>query len=54
MSLDWPVDPVARSDLPPEVPSGERQLGAFPASTRSRWRQDALQAQPQILQGAKG
>ena len=54
MSLDWPIDPFARSDfsrssLPPEVPSGEQQLGAFPASTRSRWRQDALQAPPQIF-----
>ena len=34
MSLEWPVDPLARSDfsrssLPPEVPSGEQQLGAF-------------------------
>ena len=59
MSLDWPVDPFARFDhsrssLPPEVPSGEQQLGAFPASTNSRWRQDALQAQPQILQRTKG
>ena len=39
MSLDWPVDPWARFDfsrssLPPEVPSGEQQLGAFPACTR--------------------
>ena len=59
MSLDWPVDPFVRSDfsrssLHPEVPSGEQQLDAFPASTRSRWRQDALQAQPQILQRTKG
>ena len=58
MSLDWPVDPFARSDLsrstlPPEIPRGE-QLGVFPASTRSRWRQDALQAQPQILQRTTG
>ena len=34
MALDWPVDPIARSDfsrpsLPPEVPSGEQQLRAF-------------------------
>ena len=37
-----------------QVPSGEQQLGASPASTRSRWRQDALQAQPQILQRTEG
>ena len=59
MSSDWPVDPFARSDfsrssLPPEVPSGEQELGAFPASLRSRWRRDVLQAQPQILQRTKG
>ena len=59
MSLDWPVDPFARSDfsrssLSPGVPSGEQQRGAFPASTRFRWRQDALQAQPQILQRTTG
>ena len=59
MSLDWLVDPFARSDfsrfsLPPEVPSGEQHQSAFPASTRSRWRQDALQAQPQVLQRITG
>ena len=59
MSLDWPVNPFGRSDssrplLPPDVPSGEQQRGAFPASIRSRWRQGALQAQPQILQRATG
>ena len=59
MSLEWPIDPFAgsdlsRSSLPPEVPSGEQQLGAFPASARSRWRQDALQAQPQIIQRTTG
>ena len=58
-SLDWPTDPFARSDssghsLPPEVPFGEQQLSAFPASTRSRTRQDALRAQPQILQVLQG
>ena len=42
MSLDWLVDPFARSgfsrsSLLPEVPSGEQQQGAFSASTRSRW-----------------
>ena len=55
MSFDWLVDPFARFDfsrssLSPEVPSDEQQRGAFPASTRFCWRQDALQAQPQILQ----
>ena len=45
---------LSRSSLPPEVPSGEQQLRAFPASSRSRWRQDALQAQPQILQRTTG
>ena len=59
MSLDWPVNPFGRSDfsrplLPPVVPSGEQQRGAFPASERSRWRQGALQAQPQILQPTTG
>ena len=59
MFLDWPVDPFARTDfsrssLSPKVPSGEQQLGAFPASTHSRWRQDALQAQPQVLQRTEG
>ena len=53
MSLDWPVNLFGRSDsstplLPPDVPSGEQQLGAFPASERFRWRQGALHAQPQI------
>ena len=55
LTLDWPINPSVRSDfsrslLPLEIPSGEQQLRAFPASIRSRWRQDALQAQPQILQ----
>ena len=55
MSLDWPVNPFgrfdsSRSSLPPDVPSGEQQLRAFPASIHSRWRQDALQTQPQTLQ----
>ena len=59
MSLDWPVDPFgrfdsSRSSLPPDVPSGEQQLRAFPASIHSRWRQDALQTQPQILQRTPG
>ena len=59
MSLEWPVNPFgrfdsSRSSLPPEVPSGEQQIGAFPASSHSRWRQDALQAPPQILQRTTG
>ena len=59
MSLDCPVDPFGRSDasrpsLPSDVPSGDQQRGAFPASIRSRWRQGALQAQPQILQRTTG
>ena len=59
MSLDWPVDLFARfvhsrSSLSPEVPSNEQQRGALPASTRSRWRQNALQAPPQILQRTTG
>ena len=44
----------SRSSLPPEVPSGEQQLRAFPASFRSLWRQDALETQPQILQRTTG
>ena len=57
--LDWPVKPSGRSDpsrssLPLGVPSNEQQRGALPASTRSRWRQDALQAPPQILQRTTG
>ena len=59
MSLDWPFHPFGRTDssrplLPPDVPSGEQHRGAFPASIRSRWRQGALQAQPQMLQRATG
>ena len=59
MSLDWPVNRFGRSDssrpsLPPAVPSGEQQRGAFPASIRSRWRQGALQTQPQISQRTTG
>ena len=56
---EWPVNPFARSDfsrpsLPLGVPSGEQQRVALPASERSRWRQDALQVQPQILQRTTG
>ena len=59
MSLELPVDPFAgfdhsRPSLSPEVPSDQQQRGALPASTRSRWRQDALQAPPQILQRSTG
>ena len=58
MSLDWPLDPIARFDQSrpyssPEGPNDEQQRGALPASTRSRWRQDALQP-PQILQRIAG
>ena len=57
-SFDWPVDPVARFDQSrpsssPDEPTVEQQRGAFPASTRSRWRHDALQP-PQVLQGIAG
>ena len=55
MFLDWPVDPFvrfdhSRSSLSPEVPSDDQQRDALPASTRSRWRQNTLQAPPQVLQ----
>ena len=57
MSLDCHLDPFAISDSArpslPEVPSGEQQFGALEVYTRSRWRQDALQAQPQIIQRTK-
>ena len=59
MSLDWPVDPLARFDhsrssLSPEFPSDGQQRGALPASSRSRWRQNTLQAPPQVLQRTTG
>ena len=57
MSLDWPIDPFARherSALSPEVPSDEQQRGALPASTRSRWRQNTVQAPPHVLQRTTG
>ena len=52
------VDPIAKFDQSrpsssPEDPNHEQQRGALPASTRSRWRQDALQP-PQVLQGIPG
>ena len=52
------VDPIARFDQSrpsssPEDPNDEQQRGAFPASTRSRWRRDALQP-PQVQQGTAG
>ena len=55
MSLGWPVDPIERSDQSssPEDPCNERQGGALSVSTRSRWRQDALQP-PQVPQGIAG
>ena len=56
--LDWPVNPFARFDQSrpsssPEDPIDEQQLGALPASKRSRCWQDALQP-PQVLQGIAG
>ena len=59
MSLDWPVNPCGGSDpsgpsLPSGAPSGASQRGAFPAIGSSRWRQSALQAQPQISQRTTG
>ena len=59
MTLDWPVDPFARFDhsrssLSPEVPSDDQRRDALPASTRSRWKQNTLQAQPQVLQRITG
>ena len=59
MSLDWPVHPPgrfdsSRSSLPPDVPSGVQQRGAFPVSIHSRWRQGALHTQSQILQRTTG
>ena len=59
MSLEWPVDPFARFDLSrpllfPEVPNNDQQRGDLPASTRSRWRQNALQAPLQVLQRITG
>ena len=60
MSWDWLVDPIARFDFPRsslfhEVSSDEQQQrGALPASTRSRWRQNALQAPLQVLSRIAG
>ena len=59
MSLDWHVHPFSsfdhsRSSLSPDVPSDEQQRGALPASARSRWRQNALQVPPKILQRTTG
>ena len=58
MSLEWLVDPTAGFDQsrPPssrEDPNDEQQEVAFPGSTRSCWRQDALQPR-QVLQGIAG
>ena len=58
MSLDWPVDPIARVDQSrpsssPADASDEQQRGSLPASIRSRWRQDTLQS-PQVQQGIAG
>ena len=53
------MDPFARFNhsrplLFPEVPNDDQQRGALPASTRSRWRQNALQAPHQVLQRIRG
>ena len=53
------MDPFARFDLSrpsstPEDPIVDQQRGAFPASTLSRWRQDALQPPPLVLQRSTG
>ena len=53
------MDPFARFDLSrpsstPEDPIVDQQRGAFPASTLSRWRQDALQPRPLVLQRSTG
>ena len=58
MSLDWPLDRIARFDKPrpsssPVDSIDEQQRGDLPASTRSRWRQDALQP-PQAQHGTAG
>ena len=58
MFLEWPVDPIARFDQSspsssPEDPNDEHQEGALPASTRSRWKQNALQP-PQVQHGTAG
>ena len=58
MSLDWPMDPIARFDQfrpssSPEDPNDEHPENTLPASTRSRWRRDALQP-PQVLHGIAG
>ena len=61
MSLDWPVDPCARFDhsrsslsLSLEVPSDDQRRDTLPASRRSRWKQNTLQAPPQVLQRITG
>ena len=59
MSLEWLLDPFARFDhstpsLFPEVPNDDQQRGALPPATRSRWKQNALQAPPQVLQRIAG
>ena len=58
MFLEWPVDPIARFDqsspsLSSEGSIVDQQRGDFPASTRSRWRRDALHS-PQLQHGTVG
>ena len=59
LTCDWLINLLgrfdsSRSSLLPNVPSGEQQLRAFPASTHSRWRHDALQTQPHVSQRTTG
>ena len=44
----------SRPSHSPEVPIDDRQRGALPASTRSRWRQNTLQPPPHVLQRIAG
>ena len=59
MSLVWPVSPFDRFEnscpsLPPDAPGDGLQRVVLAAPERSRWRQGALQTQPQILQRTTG
>ena len=59
MSLVWPVSPFDRFEnscpsLPPDAPSDGLRRVVLAAPKRSRWRQGALQTQPQILQRTTG
>ena len=59
MSLVWLVSPFDRFansclSLPPDAPGDGLRRVVLAAPERSRWRQGALQAQPQILQRTTG